>query len=57
MIKGALDNITLSRVQVAEFTKDYNLTTRNAAGTEKYTYTVTNRDGLVTTKSITITVP
>ena len=31
--------------------------TRNIAGTEKYTFTVTNRDGLITTKSITVTVP
>ena len=50
-------NLTLTSAQAAEFTKDYNLTTRNMAGTEKYSFTVTNRDGLITTKSITITVP
>lgn len=52
-----IDNVVIVAAQAAEFTKDYNLTTRNQAGTEKYTFTVTNRDGLITTKSITITVP
>ena len=52
-----IDNVTLTPAQAGEFTKDYDLTTRNTAGTEKYTFTVTNRDGLITSKSITITVP
>jgi hypothetical protein len=52
-----IDNETLTSAQAGEFTKDYSFTTRNTAGTEKYTFTVTNRDGLITTKSITITVP
>ena len=52
-----VENLTLTSAQAAEFTKDYNLVTRNVAGTEKYSFTVTNRDGLITTKSITITVP
>ena len=52
-----IDNVTLTTAQAGEFTKDYDLTTRNVAGTEKYTFTVTNRDGLITSKSITITVP
>ncbi len=52
-----IDNVTLTSAQGAEFTKDYDLTTRNTAGTEKYSFTVTNRDGLITTKTITITVP
>ena len=52
-----IDNVTITSAQAGEFTKDYNLTTRNVAGTEKYTFTVTNRDGLITTKAITITVP
>jgi len=52
-----VENLTLTSAQAAEFTKDYNFITRNVAGTEKYTFTVTNRDGLITTKSITITVP
>lgn len=53
----SIDNVTIPSAQAAEFTKDYNLTTRNVAGTEKYTFTLSNRDGLITTKSITITVP
>jgi len=52
-----VESLTLTSAQAAEFTKDYNLVTRNVAGTEKYTFTITNRDGLITTKSITITVP
>jgi hypothetical protein len=52
-----IDNVTIPTAQAGEFTKDYDLTTRNQNGTEKYTFTVTNRDGLITTKSITITVP
>lgn len=52
-----IDNVTLTSAQAGEFTKDYPLTTRNTAGTEKYSFTVTNRDGLITTKTITITVP
>jgi len=52
-----IDNVTLPAAQAGEFTKDYDLTTRNAVGTEKYSFTVTNRDGLITTRIITITVP
>jgi hypothetical protein len=52
-----VETLTLNASQGDTFTKDYNLMTRNQAGTEKYTFTVTNRDGLVTTKSITVTVP
>jgi len=52
-----IDNVTIPSAQAGEFTKEYPLTTRNQNGTEKYTFTVTNRDGLITTKSITITVP
>jgi hypothetical protein len=52
-----IDNVTIPAAQAGEFTKDYPLTTRNQNGTEKYTFTVTNRDGLITTKTITITVP
>ncbi|HMG68324.1 MAG TPA: hypothetical protein VK588_11590 [Chitinophagaceae bacterium] len=52
-----IDNVTLTSAQAGEFTKDYNLVTRSTAGTEKYSFTVTNRDGLITTKTITITVP
>ena len=52
-----IDNVAIPATQAAGFTKDYDLTTRNTAGTEKYAFTVTNRDGLITTRAITITVP
>ena len=52
-----IDNVTIPADQAGEFTKDYDLTTRNTAGTEKYSFTVSNRDGLITTKIITITGP
>ena len=55
--EATIDNVALTSAQAGEFTKDYDLTTRNVAGTEKYTFTVTNRDGLITSKSITVTVP
>ncbi|MBD0333822.1 MAG: hypothetical protein ICV66_14345 [Chitinophagaceae bacterium] len=51
-----VESITIPAAQAAEFTKEYTFTTRNVTGTEKYTFTVTNRDGLITTKSVTITV-
>jgi hypothetical protein len=52
-----IDNVAIPAAQGGEFNKDYDLTTRNTAGTEKYTFTVTNRDGLITTRAIIITVP
>ncbi len=52
-----IDNVTIPAAQAGEFTKDYDLATRNTAGSEKYSFTVTNRDGLITTKTIMITVP
>src|SRR4029077_3174818 len=55
--ESTIDNVTIPAVQAGEFAKDYDLTTRNTAGTEKYSFTVTNRDGLITTKTMTITVP
>src|SRR6266536_6463905 len=33
-----IDNVTLTSAQAGEFTKDYDLITRNVAGTEKYTF-------------------
>src|SRR5258708_6268871 len=56
-IATTLNTITLTSAQAGEFDQDFSFTTRNTAGTEKYTFTVTNRDGLVTSKSLTITVP
>ncbi len=48
---------TLSGSQGDNYSYDYNGTTRNVAGTEKYTFTVTNRDGLVNSITLTITTP
>ena len=38
------------------YTKDISVKTRNVAGTEKYTFTVINRDGLKNSVSLKITV-
>jgi hypothetical protein len=38
------------------FDEDINFTTRGVAGTEVYNFTITNRDGLVVTKTLTLTV-
>ncbi len=48
---------TLSGAEGDNYSKDLSLTTRNQSGKEKWTFTVTNRDGLVNSVSITITVP
>ena len=39
------------------YSKDMTIITRNVSGTEVYTFTIINRDGLTTTKTLTITVP
>lgn len=46
----------LSGSEGDNYAYDYTLTTRNQAGTEKYTFTVVNRDGLVNKVSLTLTV-
>jgi hypothetical protein len=38
------------------FEKDFSFATRDQAGSEKWTFTITDRDGNITTQSITITV-
>jgi len=38
------------------FEPDINIVTRNQTGTEKHIFTIANRDGLIVTKSITLTV-
>lgn len=48
---------TLTAAQGDNYSHDLNLTTRNQTGTEKYTFTITNRDGLINTISLNITVP
>jgi len=52
-----IDNVAIPAAEAGEFTKDYDLTTRSISGAEKYTFTVTNRDGLITTRAIIITAP
>jgi len=39
-----------------DFDEDVNFTTRANPGTEVYYFTITNRDGLIVTKTITLTV-
>jgi len=48
---------TLTAAQGDNYTYDFNRTTRNQAGIEKYTFTITNRDGLINTVTLTVTVP
>ena len=48
---------TLTAAQGDNYSKDLPRTTRNQAGKEKYTFTVTNKDGLVNSISLTVTVP
>lgn len=47
---------TLSGSNGDSYSKDVSITTRNQAGTEKYTFTVVNKDGLKNTVSLTVTV-
>jgi hypothetical protein len=50
-------NEVLTDTQGDNYSYDLNLTTRNQSGTEKYSFTITNRDGLINTITLTITVP
>lgn len=49
-------NESLSGSQGDVYSKDVTITTRAQAGSEKYTFTVVNRDGLVNSVSMTLTV-
>lgn len=49
-------NLPLSGSQEESFTTDYAIVTRAQAGTETWSFTISDRDGNVTTKSITLTV-
>lgn len=49
-------NESLSGSQGDNYEKDVTITTRNQDGTEKYTFTVTNRDGLTNSVTLTLTV-
>lgn len=48
--------VTLTGTQEESYATDYTIVTRNQAGTEKWSFTITDRDGNITTKSITLTV-
>ncbi len=47
---------TLSGSNGDNYSKDISIHTRNVAGSEKYTFTVVNKDGLKNTVSLTLTV-
>jgi hypothetical protein len=47
---------TMTPAEYTGYTHDYTIHTRNVAGTEKWTFTVTDRDGNLAQKSITLTV-
>jgi len=59
-LDGGADSIVytkdLSGTEGDNFSYDYTTTTRNQNGTEKYTFTVGNRDGLINKVSILLTV-
>lgn len=48
--------IALSGAEEDSYSTDYTITTRNQAGMEQWSFTITDRDGNITTKSITLTV-
>jgi len=47
---------TLSGSNGDNYSKDITITTRNVTGTEKYTFTVVNKDGLKNSVTLTLTV-
>lgn len=49
-------NATLSGSEGDAYANDINISTRNLPGEERYTFTIVNRDGLVNTVSLTLTV-
>lgn len=53
---STLMNVSLSGTQADNYTVDVPVHTRSVAGTEKYVFTVVNRDGLTNSVSLTLTV-
>lgn len=51
-----IENEDIDVSQEDNFSKDINLTSGATAGTEKYTFTIVNRDGLINKISFTLTV-
>lgn len=49
-------NFSLTGSEQQNFTKDVTFTTRNVAGTEKWIFTITDKDGNIAQKTIVLTV-
>jgi hypothetical protein len=49
-------NVVMTAAEYGGYDHDFWITTRNTAGTEKWIFTVTDRDGNLAQKSITLTV-
>jgi|SRR5215217_5590942 len=47
---------TLTSAEEEHYEKDYPFTTRNQAGTEKWIFTITDRDGNIAQKQVVLTV-
>lgn len=52
----SIDQQTLSGADADAYSKDFTITAGSIVGTEKYTFTVVNRDGLTNQVSLTLTV-
>lgn len=50
------ETVTLSSSEEDHYEKDYTFTTQNTAGTEKWIFTITDRDGNIAQKQIVLTV-
>lgn len=53
---GAITTVLNESFTADTYSKDMTIITRSVTGTEVYTFTVINRDGITSTKSLTITV-
>lgn len=51
-----VQNVTLTTAQEDTYTQDFQLVAGSAGHTEKYSFTVSNRDGLTNTVNFTLTV-
>ena len=49
-------NYTLTTSEEDSYSKDYQVITRSTAGTEKWVFTITDRDGNIASKTINLTV-
>lgn len=50
-------NFTLAGTELQHYDKDVTFTTRNMAGSEKWIFTITDKDGNIVQKSVTLTIP